>query len=239
MKRLGIMSQSKQRGFTLIELLVVIAIIAILAAILFPVFARARENARRTSCQSNLKQIGLGLMQYTQDYDERFMRPLHYIGPSHAGNTNWGRTIQPYVKSTQLFTCPSDSSTADVAGGYWGTDRRFRISYGMNESFGDLSLAALNSPATTVMVVDVGGVPQTGVDPTKWAVRSTAFVLTHANNSQMLGGDAHRAGPLPRHLETTTVLWADGHVKSQRVQTFYNGDTSQASPCLTPSTGCQ
>src|SRR5690606_6779733 len=60
-----------KRGFTLIELLVVIAIIAILAAILFPVFARARENARRASCQSNLKQIGLGLMQYTQDYDER------------------------------------------------------------------------------------------------------------------------------------------------------------------------
>ena len=97
------------KAFALIELLVLIAIIAILAAILFPVFARARENARRASCQSNLKQIGLGLLQYSQDYDGQ-MTPA-YIGSdtgSNANNTKWMDVVQPYVKSTQLFTCPSD-----------------------------------------------------------------------------------------------------------------------------------
>src|ERR1044072_2109069 len=98
-----------RKAFTLIELLVVIAIIAILASILFPVFARARENARRSSCMSNLKQIGLGFMQYTQDYDER-MPP----GPTtyaFAGNvpSTWDLVIQPYIKSMQLLTCPSDT----------------------------------------------------------------------------------------------------------------------------------
>lgn len=92
-----------QSGFTLIELLVVIAIVATLAAILFPVFARARENARRASCASNLKQIGLGIMQYTQDYDERM--PQRRM----TNQDDWYRSlIFPYVKSTGLFRCPSN-----------------------------------------------------------------------------------------------------------------------------------
>ncbi len=113
------LQQSKTRSaFTLIELLVVIAIIAILAAILFPVFARARENARRSSCQSNLKQLGLAVMQYTQDYDETF--PLaNYSG----WDVPWPVTVQPYVKSLQVFQCPSDSSAGQAtptgAGGGW------------------------------------------------------------------------------------------------------------------------
>src|SRR4028118_2088342 len=103
------MKQSKN-GFTLIELFVVIAIIAILSAILFPVFARARENARKTSCLSNLKQIGLGALQYTQDYDERTVPcVLAYSGNLYDGNNRvFFQLIQPYVKSTQLFQCPSD-----------------------------------------------------------------------------------------------------------------------------------
>jgi len=107
----------KRKGFTLIELLVVIAIIAILASILFPVFARARENARRSSCQSNLKQIALGFAQYSQDFDERM--PLHYYndpnlnGPFNwprSGGQGWGAKIYPYVKSRGVFTCPSDGT---------------------------------------------------------------------------------------------------------------------------------
>ena len=85
-------------AFTLIELLVVIAIIAILAAILFPVFARARENARRSSCQSNLKQIGLGVLQYTQDYDEFYPMFIQY-GGTNATQQGWAQVIQPYIKS--------------------------------------------------------------------------------------------------------------------------------------------
>src|SRR4028119_1569135 len=105
------------RAFTLIELLVVIAIIAILAAILFPVFARARENARRASCQSNMKQIGLGFMQYSQDYDEKMP-----MGRSYGSyNSNWAFLLGPYtvkfggVTGTNkgkesLYLCPSDSN---------------------------------------------------------------------------------------------------------------------------------
>ena len=96
----------------MIELLAVIAIIAILAAILFPVFARARENARRSSCQSNLKQIGLGLLQYSQDYDETVPRSAYigYYGQSGDGSYKWMDAIYPYVKSEQIFVCPSDST---------------------------------------------------------------------------------------------------------------------------------
>lgn len=95
--------QNRSRGgFTLIELLIVIAIIGILAALLFPVFARARENARRLSCQSNLKQIGLGFAQYVQDYDERF--PININSPS-----DWTTEAMPYIKNGQVFRCPDDS----------------------------------------------------------------------------------------------------------------------------------
>ena len=107
------------KGFTLIELLVVIAIIAILAAILFPAFARARENARRASCMSNMKQIGLGIMMYTQDYDETY--PIQSFGnvdryseistqPITSLNQNWINSTYPYVKSWQLFKCPSTTN---------------------------------------------------------------------------------------------------------------------------------
>jgi len=107
------MSYTSQRrskwGFTLIELLVVIAIIAILAAILFPVFARARENARRASCQSNLKQMGLGIMQYAQDYDERYPAADWWNIENKTKYDGWINRIDPYVKSIQVYACPSDS----------------------------------------------------------------------------------------------------------------------------------
>ncbi|MCW3059481.1 MAG: prepilin-type N-terminal cleavage/methylation domain [Capsulimonas sp.] len=109
------MTQRKFRGFTLIELLVVIAIIAILAAILFPVFAQAREKARQIACLSGEKQIGLGVMQYIQDNDERY--PLAQYNVPTGDQIIWTNAIQPYVKSWRIFRCPD--SSADPFG-MWG-----------------------------------------------------------------------------------------------------------------------
>jgi len=107
---------TSKSAFTLIELLVVIAIIAILAAILFPVFGRARENARRSSCMSNMKQLGLGMTQYTQDYDERL--PMLFLGTNNTpSQVTWRYMIYPYVKSTQVFFCPSVSYPTGTT--YW------------------------------------------------------------------------------------------------------------------------
>src|ERR1051325_514545 len=117
------------RGFTLIELLVVIAIIAILAAILFPVFAQAREAARKTSCLSNTKQLGLGIMQYVQDYDETY--PMNEWNGSTIGDANnetgsanyfslvtWPWQVMPYIKNRQIFVCPSDPNPRHFMTGY-------------------------------------------------------------------------------------------------------------------------
>ena len=109
--------KNKKNAFTLIELLVVIAIIAILAAILFPVFARAREKARATACTSNLKQLGLAFVQYSQDYDERL--PVTWIGdPNNWGSQGggWACLLYPYVKATGAFTCPDDPTTHNING---------------------------------------------------------------------------------------------------------------------------
>src|SRR5690349_17534704 len=111
-------------GFTLIELLVVIAIIAILAAILFPVFAQARERARQTSCLSNMKQIGLGLAMYNQDYDETMHLAFANDNPINNGQLNVAPIdgqLKPYSKNDQIWHCPSDSfSAADTSlGDYW------------------------------------------------------------------------------------------------------------------------
>lgn len=132
-------AQSIKSGFTLIELLIVIAIIALLAAILFPVFARARENARRASCASNLKQIGLGIMQYAQDYDE-VMVPSYMDGtcancytnggysygtdPSY-GNYRWMDLIYPYVKSEAIFNCPSVGEDSSLRKYEYATSGRY------------------------------------------------------------------------------------------------------------------
>jgi prepilin-type N-terminal cleavage/methylation domain-containing protein/prepilin-type processing-associated H-X9-DG protein len=112
----------KAMGFTLIELLVVIAIIAILAAILFPVFAKAREKARQTSCESNLNQIGKALLQYVQDNNEAL--PAAFYGPDGGpsdpttGRYKWMDAVYPYVKSTQVYSCPDDSGMDGGTGKY-------------------------------------------------------------------------------------------------------------------------
>jgi prepilin-type N-terminal cleavage/methylation domain-containing protein/prepilin-type processing-associated H-X9-DG protein len=115
--------RTRPTGFTLIELLVVIAIIAILAAILFPVFAQARESARAASCLSNVKQIGLGLAMYTQDYDETMPAAFANVNPINGGGINvitYENQIDPYIKSHPIYVCPSDALPRTINGNaFW------------------------------------------------------------------------------------------------------------------------
>jgi prepilin-type N-terminal cleavage/methylation domain-containing protein/prepilin-type processing-associated H-X9-DG protein len=229
-------------GFTLIELLVVIAIIAILAAILFPVFARARENARRASCQSNLKQLGLGIIQYAQDYDEKM--PVTNLSTASCGDTlgaGWGTRIFAYVKSNQVFVCPSDSGYVDS--GYT------RVSYAYNSSIGGANssraisgaMSAMNSSALTVLLFEASHSEM----PDGWSEATLAsdpsnsytnvgtpasygrsFASTAGCNTATifatgtpLGGVSVTASDSTvnlnegRHLSGANYLLADGHVK--------------------------
>jgi prepilin-type N-terminal cleavage/methylation domain-containing protein/prepilin-type processing-associated H-X9-DG protein len=170
----------RRNAFTLIELLVVIAIIAILAAILFPVFAQAREKARQTSCLSNTKQIGTSIMMYAQDYDEtlpgyRFSDATLLINPFAANakvGTNAKRAIfinqilQPYIKNDQIWKCPSKPNAwvnIDEAGAMGNAGSGFQSfggqnSYAMNnyvfKSNAGFALAGMEAPADTVAMVD-------------------------------------------------------------------------------------
>jgi prepilin-type N-terminal cleavage/methylation domain-containing protein/prepilin-type processing-associated H-X9-DG protein len=193
---MSIRTKMQKRAFTLIELLVVIAIIAILAAILFPVFARARENARRASCQSNLKQIGLGMMMYTQDYDERY--PMAEWTTSPAVDGAWPVLLQPYLKSVQIFHCPSDS--ADEGS-----------SYILNNYFENWPEASVDSPSTTLMITEgqlfTGGTYSMTNAATDYGLNAD---YTLYNQTGRINDPTKH---LPRHLGTSNILWADGHVK--------------------------
>ena len=151
-----------RQGFTLIELLVVIAIIALLAAILFPVFSRARENARKTTCLNNVKSLGVALVQYTQDFDEYFPVQIYYNETSPGScspNTSAtslgpavGKVMETYVKSAQIWRCPSDTVSTLITTS--GATAYMNVSYAYNSDFlnkrycnSPLSLAEIKKPA--------------------------------------------------------------------------------------------
>lgn len=227
----------RSRGFTLIELLVVIAIIAILAAILFPVFAQAREKARQTTCQSNLNQIGKALMMYQQDYDEKMCAAERY----YPGGV-WHHTTQPYTKNQGVYRCPSFSPQAAAAGD-------FPVTYGMNYRltqyhpgvlddaqslwYSSISVSMLRSPANTIWVVDQGMVlnptamPVHQEDPTKWQVAQGRWNPRGFTRMPQSPPDSGYLGccyssmdqtwgawrPIPLHGGGTMALFCDGHVK--------------------------
>ena len=226
-------------GFTLIELLVVIAIIAILAAILFPVFARARENARRSSCQSNMKQIGLGIAQYTQDYDERY--PMIYSYSSPTPKTAWDGQIDAYLGikvtatttgSAQIFLCPSDSLAIDSSVNY--TVRR---TYSMPWNNLDSSTAYNGQGNTNAYIggaYSTGGTgyiqgralseipsPATTLMVVERPFTKNAFGVTSGaaancpdNQTGPVGSTTYLGRPI--HFDGYNYLFIDGHVKFQR-----------------------
>ncbi len=175
----------RQGGFTLIELLVVIAIIAILAAILFPVFAQAREKARQTACLSNMKQIGLAIMMYAQDWDETMVPVDNYLGTNDPNFKFWAANIGPYIKNNQLFQCPSNPNKDLINFDFlFGIQSYWFTSYALNWRMDSplffqhvLTLAAVNTPAQKIQVGEVraqnipdfGSQHWEGADSNTWA----------------------------------------------------------------------
>jgi prepilin-type N-terminal cleavage/methylation domain-containing protein/prepilin-type processing-associated H-X9-DG protein len=207
----------RNRGFTLIELLVVIAIIAILAAILFPVFAQAREKARQTTCVSNLKQIGTGMMMYVQDYDGSY--PLFDFNSCRPGyDAIWTNEVLPYTKNDKIFLCPSipngySTTNGAAAGAAWkaGTcPGAIKTSYMMASFMTNVNEAAIPKTSEQVYIFDgvggsnlwdkaqVCGAPVGSALASSWTCR---FLMVHNSGS--------------------SVLFADGHAK------WYNGNAIQ------------
>ncbi len=181
-----------RRGFTLIELLVVIAIIAILAAILFPVFAKAREKARQSSSLSNIKQLALGNLQYAQDYDEQ---SLPYSTLPSGGGIMWYDLVNPYLKNTQVRYCPSQRVTTG-----WPTG------YGLNRSTGSLgesaaagiALGSIARPSESAMFADTRGQNN----------ESYGFATFYSSVNATWGDTLS-----PRHNEGGNFAFYDGHSK--------------------------
>ncbi|HVK06855.1 MAG TPA: DUF1559 domain-containing protein [Armatimonadaceae bacterium] len=215
----------KSRGFTLIELLVVIAIIAILAAILFPVFAQAREKARQTACLSNLKQLGTAFMMYVQDYDETY--PLQSLDPfgifpyhddervarGMAKVPSWFGGVQPYVKNYGILVCPSTKEHPSL---YVGAPRTYaNTSYTYNGMLGHLTettglpnplpvpdLAGVKRPADTVMLQDQALTWGRSQPAPRWS----GGQWCNSNSTEAaVNGEIHNGG--------MNIAYADGHAK--------------------------
>lgn len=195
----------KHRGFTLIELLVVIAIIAILAAILFPVFAQAREKARQISCVSNGKQMGIGLYMYAQDYDEHLPRVYTATNGVNNGPRDWKDDIQPYIKNRQVFVCPSRSLQ--------------NPSYAYNYYFATGSGITLGAIDYVSKQLLVGEVVDANVAQGKAACNCAVdrLVPTGCNLSNDVRFQAD-----PRHFQGLTMVFADQHAKWQRDSKYTN-----------------
>ena len=252
--------RNDRQAFTLIELLVVIAIIAILAAVLFPVFQKVRENARRASCQSNLKQLGLAFTQYTQDSNEAYPVGAGTDFPDCASTNGlgvgWAGSLYPFLRSDDVFVCPDDATALP------------HVSYAYNGNFVSLlvlaspcyqgvaiSQAALAAPARTVLLCEVreshADPAQGGADASSPASSNGPISDTGYYQTGRLAGVTDLDFPAyfdsrpGRHSEGANYGFSDGHVKWLSPSTVSNGEVNAASsgtdcgvyPAGNPATG--
>lgn len=208
------------RGFTLIELLVVIAIIAILAAILFPVFAAARENARKATCINNLKQLGLGFTMYTNDNKDRF--PPWSKSGNWVLEDLWYHSVDPYLKQMQgfdlkgVFVCPSSPKIKD---------QYLRRGYGYNQAYigghpSPAKLGELDQPTSTVVIIEIWQFDKTQTEP-----KGIGSALCYPPSSNYVAPNKLWAAGWHRGL--TNVLLADSHVRSfKTAEPFSNAATA-------------
>ncbi|BDI30275.1 hypothetical protein CCAX7_23260 [Capsulimonas corticalis] len=234
---------NRQAGFTLIELLVVIAIIAILAAILFPVFAKAREKARQISCLSNLKQLGLGMLQYNQDNDESFARSNN--PPDH---NNWAQAIFPYVKSIDVYKCPDNPDAARFdPKNYWNNgagqqnitwmgqtnwltgSQAIPPSYGMSNFIGatelipggkSLTQAGINNPASKILLAERygsnGNPPQNVPGCNQPPANQDGMGWWDWDNPSTSTTWSYACELYVPHTKQSNFLFVDGHARSMR-----------------------
>ncbi len=236
----------RKGGFTLIELLVVIAIIAILAAILFPVFAKAREKARQISCASNEKQLGLGILQYAQDNDEQYMGyNSSYTAPPvvDANYPGWAGKVYPYVKSAAVYKCPDDSTSST------GTAPVLvPVSYALNKNVTASAIAQYAAPASTVMLFEVQGDQADVTNPMEAAspvgVGHGAPLPAASGGKYVTGTFPGRSATMtaaitlpPVHTNGSNYLAADGHVK-WLLSTRLSSEPDAASPNNAQDTNC-
>ena len=218
----------KHPGFTLIELLVVIAIIALLAAILFPVFARARENARKSSCSNNLKQVGLALQQYTQDFDEMVV-----TNNGGSPNISWQGRLAAYIKNEQIWLCPSTTRT-DASSYVTYSPTQFRCSYALNNFYyNNTTLGQIfeqSSPTSIASIDDVSGMAfaTDGWDYTPSIGQFVGFGLSNQFNLNPPAFWTGQSDLHARHLQSLNVVFMDGHVKSMRMEELCKTVTTPA-----------
>ncbi|MBX7133687.1 MAG: prepilin-type N-terminal cleavage/methylation domain-containing protein [Fimbriimonadaceae bacterium] len=226
----------RRRAFTLIELLVVIAIIAILAAILFPVFAEAKAAAKKTACISNARQLGLALTLYAGDYDDHVVnRPDNnwpWAPPEDGGWLCWYDFIQPYAKSQGIQKCPNYAGPFPVPD-YWGVDRRMNSSYAISyDIIGDYedglaaNLSAITHPATTIMVAETASGFTWFSGDEGWNNWTCADMIMHRganHNVQKLSVNRNLTGATvearrPAISANVTMIGADMHAKSAKME---------------------
>jgi len=242
------LSQPRRRAFTLVEMLVVLAIIALLVAILFPVFSRVREKGRQANCVSNLKQLGIGFAQYVQDNDEYYPMEAYNLNAT-GGTIVWPSLIYTYVKDQDVYKCPDDTLTADFGA------VTFPVSYGYSTYFGlahsmtnlgihseGLPCSFLVKPASTLFMADANGAAYVGDAPENWSELNTTTSPVElsdwngiADLNQVNGGNfksivtgSYLSAPLARHSGM-----------GNSVEYVWNNSSYYAvSDCFQPNIGC-